>query len=125
MKNRIRKVRADSGLSMEKFGERIGITKSSVSLLESGKNNPSEQTLKLICKEFKVNYDWLAVGEGEMYREIEDDTAEAVSDLLEEDNPFYNLILGIMKTYKKLDDKSQAALRNLSQELLDNLKKRD
>lgn len=124
MKDRIRKVRTDADLSMEKFGERIGITKSSVSLLESGKNSPSEQTIMLICKEFNVNKLWIYTGEGEMYREIEDETAEAVSDLLEEDNPFYDLILGIMKTYKKLDDNSQKALRNLSQELLDNMKKR-
>lgn len=67
MNTRINMVRKDSGLSMEKFGERIGITKSSVSLLESGKNSPSEQTLKLICREFNVNYQWLTQGIGSMY----------------------------------------------------------
>lgn len=65
MKDRIKKIRTDNKLSMEKFGERIGITKSSVSLLESGKNSPSEQTIILICKEFGINKDWLLTGEGE------------------------------------------------------------
>ena len=125
MKDRIKKIRADTGLSMEKFGGRIGITKASVSRIESGENNPSEQTIRLICKEFSVNKEWLLENKGDPYKEMEDDIAEAVSDLLEEDNPFYDLILGIMKTYKKLDDKSQAALKNLSQELLNNMKKRD
>lgn len=125
MKDRIRKIREDNKLSMEKFGDRVGITRSSVCKLESGENNPSEQTIRLICKEFGVNKKWLLKNEGDPYKELEDETAEVVSDLLEEDNPFYDLILGIMKTYKKLDDKSQTALRNLSQELLDNLKKRD
>lgn len=64
MKDRIKKIRTDNKLSMEKFGERIGITKSSVSLLESGKNSPSEQTIILICKEFGINKDWLLTGEG-------------------------------------------------------------
>ena len=36
MKERIKKVRKSHNLTMEQFGNRIGITKSSVSLLESG-----------------------------------------------------------------------------------------
>lgn len=51
---------------MEKFGKQIGITKSSVSMLESGRNAPSEQTIKLICFEFGINENWLRTGEGEM-----------------------------------------------------------
>lgn len=125
MKDRIKKVRKEKGLSMEKFGERIGITRSSVSLLESGKNNPSEQTIKLICKEFSINKEWLLTGKGDMYNVTEDETAAIVSDLLEESNPFYDIIISIMKSYKKLDDKSQAALNDLIRELLDNMKKRD
>ncbi len=68
MNDRIKQTRKDANLSMEKFGEKIGITKSSVSLLESGKNSPSEQTIKLICKEFDINEDWLRTGEGDMYK---------------------------------------------------------
>ena len=67
MKDRIREVREYFGLSMEKFGSRIGIGKASISLLESGKNNPSVQTITLICREFGVNEQWLRTGEGEMF----------------------------------------------------------
>ena len=81
LKNRIKKVRTDSKLSMEKFGERIGITKSSVSLLESGKNNPSAQTLKLICKEFNINYDWLVTGEGNQEKDIDIDFGDMCADI--------------------------------------------
>ena len=63
MKDRIREVREHFGLSMEKFGSRIGIGKASISLLESGKNNPSVQTITLICREFGVNEQWLRTGE--------------------------------------------------------------
>ena len=69
MKDRIREVRQHFGLSMEKFGSRIGIGKSSISLLESGKNNPSVQTITLICREFGVNEQWLRTGEGEMFEQ--------------------------------------------------------
>lgn len=125
MKDRIKKIRIDNKLSMEKFGERIGITKASVSRIESGENNPSDQTIILICKEFGVNKEWLLTGIGETYDVPEDDVAAVVSDLLEEDNPFYDLIVGIMKTYQKLDNKSQEALKNLGKELLNNMGKRE
>lgn len=69
MKNRIKQVRKEANLSMEKFGKKIGITKSSISMLELGKNNPSERTIKLICLEFNINENWLRTGEGEMKSE--------------------------------------------------------
>lgn len=69
MKDRIREVREHFGLSMEKFGSRIGIGKASISLLENGKNNPSVQTITLICREFGVNEQWLRTGEGEMFEQ--------------------------------------------------------
>lgn len=78
MKDRIREVREHFGLSMEKFGSRIGIGKASISLLESGKNNPSVQTITLICREFGVNETWLRTGEGEMFEQ----TRESVLDRL-------------------------------------------
>lgn len=80
MKERIREVREHFGLSMEKFGARIGIGKTSISLLESGKNNPSVQTVALICREFGVNEHWLRTGEGRMLS----NEREAVLDRLAE-----------------------------------------
>lgn len=66
MNNRIREVRQSAGLNMQAFGDRLGISSPSVSRLESGINNPSEQTIRAICSEFNVNRDWLVDGVGEM-----------------------------------------------------------
>ena len=63
---RIKNLRKESGLTQAEFGARIGITFSSVSLLEKGTNNPSEQTIRAICSEFHINRDWLVDGIGEM-----------------------------------------------------------
>lgn len=72
MNTRIKTVRKSVGLTLEKFGERIGITASSVSAIEVGKNNPSEQTIRAICREFCVNEIWLRTGAGEMFRPEEE-----------------------------------------------------
>lgn len=63
---RIRMVRTSSGLSQEEFGRNIGISKPAISLIEAGKNNPSEQTLLFICNRYGINESWLRNGEGEM-----------------------------------------------------------
>lgn len=76
MKERIKLIRKRKNLSQEEFGSQIGITRSSVSLLESGRNSPSEQTIMLICKEFGVNEVWLRTGEGgdeNMFTKIDED----------------------------------------------------
>lgn len=68
MNDRIKQIRKHSKLSQEEFGNRIKITRSSVCKLETGENNPSEQTIILICKEFNVNEEWLRAGNGEPYK---------------------------------------------------------
>lgn len=64
MKDRIKLVRKENQLTLEKFGKRIGITAASCSNIESGKTNPSGQTILAICREFGVNEEWLRTGEG-------------------------------------------------------------
>ena len=62
---RINVVRKKLNLTLEKFGEKIGISKVSVRAIEKGINNPSEQTIKLICSVYNVDYVWLTQGVGE------------------------------------------------------------
>lgn len=71
MNTRIKAVRKAEGLTLEKFGERIGISNSALSAIETGKNNPSDQTIRSICREFGVNEMWLRYGDegGAMYQE--------------------------------------------------------
>lgn len=70
MNERIRKIRKDAGLTMEAFGEKIGMVKSSVSQIESGKNGASDTAVKMICTVFNVDEHWLRTGEGEPYIEL-------------------------------------------------------
>lgn len=75
MKDRIKELRRALDLTQDEFGGRIGITKSSISTMESGRSNPSEQTLRSMCREFGVSYLWLTTGEGSMFENGSDDAA--------------------------------------------------
>lgn len=79
MKDRIKKIRKALGLSGEKFGENIGLKRSSISQLETGTNNPTDQVIKSICLAYNVNEDWLRTGNGEMFIETKDSFLDSIS----------------------------------------------
>ena len=67
---RIKEIRKGAGLTLEKFGAKIGITAASLSTIENGKSNPSVQTVLMICREYNVNEDWLRDGTGEPFMQL-------------------------------------------------------
>lgn len=66
MKDRILAIRKYNHMKQEEFAEVLGINRASVSYMESGKNDPSATTFRLICIKFHVREEWLLTGEGEM-----------------------------------------------------------
>ncbi len=70
MGERVKELRKALGLSGEKFGEKIGLKRNSLSQIETGKNNLSEQNILAICREFNVNEEWLRTGLGEMFKDM-------------------------------------------------------
>ena len=75
---RVREVRKNLGLTLDKFGERIGIKKSALSSIENGRSNLTDANIKAICREFNVDYIWLTTGEGEMFVETDDDFQDRI-----------------------------------------------
>lgn len=71
MNDRIKKLRKELGLTLDKFGEKLGVTKPTISRIENGVNNVTEQMIKSICREFNVNETWLRTGEGEMFVDMD------------------------------------------------------
>jgi len=61
---RIRIVRKDNNLTQKQFADRILVTQSYLSRLESGKEQPNEKLVKLIALEFDVPTGWLETGIG-------------------------------------------------------------
>lgn len=75
---RIRSIRKELNLTLEKFGAKLGVSKAAISAIETGSRNLTEQMAISICREFNVNYDYLVDGEGEMF----DDLPETIMDEL-------------------------------------------
>lgn len=74
MNQRIKDIRKNMKLSQGEFAERISISRSGLTKIESGENNPSEQTIVLICEKFGINRKWLETGEGERLASSQSDS---------------------------------------------------
>lgn len=115
---RVALVREDSGLSMEKFGNRIGITRSSIHMIENGTNNPSRQTIDLICREFRISRDWMETGEGEMkLLDIDEETA-LFNELSNTSTASAQAIRMAIKYYFHLDAEGRKIIDGLVESLL-------
>ena len=114
----------DLHITKTAFADKLKVTQAYISKLINVGGNPSDRLIEDICEKYNVNEEWLRSGTGDMFRTIpaEDETAAIVSNLLEEENAFYDIIKGIMKTFDQLDPSSQDALISFSEQLLHNLK---
>lgn len=71
MKDRLKVLRKELGLTQEKFADRLGVKRNTIATYEIGRNEPIDAIISLICREFNVNEEWLRTGNGEMFIEVD------------------------------------------------------
>lgn len=67
MKERIKELRKALHFTQADFAEHIGVKQNTVAQYESGRNDPTDTVIKLICLNLGVNEAWLRTGEGDMF----------------------------------------------------------
>lgn len=116
MNERIKTLRKTLNLTLEQFGERVGVTKMTISRIENGKNNVTEQMCKSICREFNIREDWLRNGTGEMFENLSED--EKIASILgsvftDTDSEIYDFKMAVFRELGKLDEKDWIVIRKL------------
>lgn len=108
---RIKEVRKALGLTQEKFGEKIGMKKNSLSNAESGINSVSNQLRIAVCREYHVNENWLRTGEGEMFEGRTSDQAivDFAADLVNVDDDAFKKRL--ISAFARMDDSTWDAFK--------------
>ena len=94
---RFKELRKAFGLSQEELGNKIGLSKSGISNIESGTRNVTDKHIKLICSEFPINEDWLRTGAGEMKKKTPFDTMEQLKKEFNLDDFSFNLVHEYLK----------------------------
>ena len=70
MKERIKKIIDYENITYGEFADKVGIQRSGVSHLISGRNNPSLDVIQKILEAYDyINTEWLLLGKGEMIKE--------------------------------------------------------
>ena len=121
MNNRFKELRKKLNMSQEEFGKLLGLSKSGVSDIESGRRNVTEQHL-IMLKNSKglgnpINEEWLRTGEGEMFLPMDRETelAKLTVDLLtEESDSFKSRFISMLA---KMNDDEWKLLENMVNEL--------
>ena len=91
MNERLKKLRKELDMTQQEFAEGIGIKRNTMATYESGRNEPIDAVISLICTKYNVNENWLRTGEGEMFVEMsyDDEIAQFVGQVMgEEDDSF-------------------------------------
>lgn len=115
MKERLKEIRKSNpnGKTQETFANYLGISKENISSYESGRRNPSDSFIKLVCEKCNVNEEWLRTGNGEMF--IPKSKEQLFSELLGEavkadENDFKRRLFLALS---KLDDSGWESLEKL------------
>ncbi len=66
---RVKLVRKTLKLNQKDFGKMIGLTQTSLSMIEVGTNILTEKNIKLICATFNVREEWLREGKGKIFND--------------------------------------------------------
>lgn len=116
--DRVKIIRKEANLTQESFGKRLGVSKVAVSKVENKVNSLSDQMLRSICREFRVNEKWLMSGSGNMHTPQHGDlimrlSAEYGLDPLE---------TAIIQEYVKLPPQSRQIFKSYLKRISDRIK---
>ena len=119
MNERIKTLRKELKMSQDVFAEKLGLTKNSISLVENGNRNLSEQSIKVLCSILNVNEEWLRTGNGKMFksRTREQEIGAFVNEVMElNDDSFEKKLVGALA---RLEPKDWECLEAIAKKLLD------
>lgn len=117
MNERIKQIRKENEDSQDSLANKLGLTRTYVNLIESGKKIPSDRTIKDICRIYKVNEEWLRTGNGEMKKPRSENQiiAEFVNEVMESKSDDFKKRL--INALSQLDEDEWKVLEDLANNL--------
>lgn len=117
MKDRIKELRKTLGLTLEEFGARLGVKKTTISRIENGVNSITDQMFTSICREYNVNEEWLRMGEGEMFSPLtrSETIAKFAGELMKDEEESFRRQL--IEVLAQLDEKEWEVLEGIAKKL--------
>ena len=105
---RLKELRNNLQLSQEEMGKRLGVTRGAFCKIELGDRKLTEQMTRSICREFRVNYYWLAEGQLPVFT----GTPETIIDEIAEDYGLDEMDKKILEKYLELPENKRQVLKD-------------
>lgn len=115
---RIKEVRKARGLNQKEFSDKIGLTQSAVSRMESADVAIIDQNVRLICQTFHINEEWLRTGQGKM----DEVKVEALIEALVKQYRLDNSQRALVEAFLSLTDEQRSAVVDAACAIADKVK---
>ena len=111
MKDRVIKFLKHENITATKFADEIGVQRSSVSHILSGRNNPGFEFIQKILSRYKfINAEWLVMGTGNMVKTIRQ------GDLFENITPEIKIQAPVVANDLNIETKNEQKIEPVSEE---------
>ena len=119
---RVRELRKELQLTLEKFGKPLGVGKTAISKIENGDRGLTDQMILAICREYNVDENWLRTGEGEMFKKLnrQQELAQLTATLFKEEEDSFKSRL--IMALAQLNEEEWELLEKISNKIV---KKKD
>lgn len=114
---RIRALRKELELTLEKFAEPIGVKKAAISNIENDTRGLTDQMIVSICREYNASEEWLRTGKGEMFIPLsrDEEIARFVGEMIKEDDTFKKKLISVLA---RLDEKDWEDLERIAKNFI-------
>ena len=118
---RVRIIRKDQNLTMEEFGNRLGVSKVAISNIESGNRNVTNQMRVAIIKEFNVNETWFRTGDESGGKYLQKTVEDEITDLFTEimNSPEDDDLRSLARAFSRLSPQQRHDAADLVKALAD------
>lgn len=116
---RLKYIRKTLNLTQTKFAKEIGLSQTSLGMIEIGDRKVQDRHIKTICSLFNIDENWLRTGKGEMFVKVEDSIFKQLSEK-------YNLNekdVSFIKHYLNMSPQNRQCLLNMILDVANAIKK--
>lgn len=117
MHERLKRLRKELNLTQQEFADKIHVSRGALATYETGRNEPIDAIVALICQTFHVNENWLRNGKGDIFVQTSrsQEIAEFVGDVLKgETDTFKRRFVAILA---RLDESDWVLLEKMVEEM--------
>jgi transcriptional regulator with XRE-family HTH domain len=106
---RVKEIRVELNLTAREFGEVIDLSSSAIINMEKGIRKVTDRTINQICKNFKINEQWIRYGIGEILSDQNDEMLHQIKKLYNLDEVDELILIEFLT----MDSKNRKKLKEL------------